>query len=102
MWQYPRGRRRPQFITASLKTMPNLDSNASYLFIQHRNHKRTLVLNQGQRPYAAFKVFFWVGSRCLEYDRNFQESVALVSEMQDRLEEAKVRFYVEYEYSESF
>lgn len=33
IWQYQRGRRRPQFLTSTLKSIPNFDSNWAYLII---------------------------------------------------------------------
>ena len=63
-----------------------------------------MVVNCG--GYLSFKIFFWVGSRSTEYDRNFQETVAVINEMQEKMKSdkvvTKVRYYVEYEYAESF
>jgi hypothetical protein len=49
------------------------------------------------------KVFFWVGSRCADYERNFQETISLISEMTEKMQRKviKVRYYVEFEYAES-
>jgi hypothetical protein len=57
-----------------------------------------------------------VGSRCTEYERNFQETVLLMSELQEKFQDTtisedtekkfqtkvKMRFYIEYQYAESF
>jgi hypothetical protein len=66
--------------------------------------QHSLILNGGHKLFHSFKVFFWIGSRCTDYDKNFQETVTLVSEMQEKMssDDIKLRFYLEYEYSESF
>jgi hypothetical protein len=50
--------------------------------------------------YQELKAYFWVGSRCTEYDRNFQETVNLIGEIQEHLGEqgktSKVRYHIEF------
>ena len=103
IWHFPKNRLRPQYISANIKSIPAFDSNSSYIVIHHVKYKKVLPLNEAHAPYHSMKAFFWVGSRCPEYERNFQETFGLVSEAADKLKSANVclRFYIEFEYAET-
>ena len=51
------------------------------------------------------RVFFWVGSRSTEYERHFQETYTLLTEVQTKIKTGggplKLRFYIEFEYAET-
>lgn len=85
-----------------MNSIPCFDSNATYIVLQHLKYKRSLPLNTSIAPYHSLKAFFWVGSRCSEYERNFQETFALVSEAAEKLKKrVGLRFHIEFEYAET-
>jgi len=51
--------------------------------------------------YNSFKVFFWVGSRSSDYEKNFEDATAIIKDFEQGLPNVKVRFYIEYQHSES-
>jgi hypothetical protein len=67
IWVFNRGKKRPIPLTLSLKTIPNFDSNLSYVVIQQQSEMTYL---NGQ-PFNNYTLFYWVGSRCSEYERNY-------------------------------
>jgi hypothetical protein len=58
--------------------MPNLDSNSCYVVI-HFKHNLSVLNDKG---FNSYKIFFWIGSRCEEYDKNYQDLVNLISDIQ--------------------
>jgi hypothetical protein len=105
IWHFPKGRLRPQYVTSNLKSIPCFDSNSSYIIIQHIRFASSLPLNMSVPPYQAMRVFFWVGSRSTEYERHFQETYTLLTEVQTKIKTGggplKLRFYIEFEYAET-
>ncbi len=102
IWHFPKNRLRPQYVTSNIKSIPCFDSNATYIVLHHIKYKKALPLNTSHPPYHSLKAFFWVGSRCSEYERNFQETFALVSEAADKMKgRISLRFFVEFEYAET-
>lgn len=71
IWQFGKGKKRTRYITDKLETIPNFDSNSSYIVILQRNNQA--VLNDSS--YSSFKVFFWIGSKCEDYENNFQDTM---------------------------
>ena len=92
-------------MTSNPPTIPSFDSNSSYLVLSQRRFTANLLVNMTHGKYQELKAYFWVGSRCTEYDRNFQETVNLIGEIQEHLGEqgktSKVRYLVEFHYTES-
>ena len=87
-------------MTSNPPTIPSFDSNSSYLVLSQRRFTTNLLVNMTHGKYQELKAYFWVGSRCTEYDRNFQETVNLIGEIQEHLGEqgktSKVRYHVEF------
>ncbi|CDW90641.1 UNKNOWN [Stylonychia lemnae] len=98
IWQYPNLRKRPLFLTSTLRTIPKFDSNSSYIVIQSKNNYS--ILNDA--PYNSYKIFFWVGSRSQDYQVKFQETVQMLQELEEEVPQTKIRYYIEFQYSESF
>jgi hypothetical protein len=102
IWHFPKSRLRPQYVTSNINSIPSFDSNATYIVLHHLKYKRSYPLNTSIAPYHSLKAFFWVGSRCSEYERNFQETFALVSEAADKMKKrVSLRFHIEFEYAET-
>ena len=85
-------------MTSTLKSVPNFDSNSTYIVILQKS--KLSILNDV--PCNQFKVFFWVGSRSADYEKTFKETIMLVSEIEENVAGSRLRFYVEFQYSESF
>lgn len=73
-----KGKKRPIFITSTLKTIPKFDSNSAYLIIQQRMNY--FILNGV--PYNSLKVFFWVGSRSSDYEKNFEDTILIIRDFE--------------------
>jgi len=98
IWHFMKGRKRPLFLTSTLESTPNFDSNSAYTVILQKNNYS--VLND--KGFNSYKIFFWVGSRCEDYEKNYQDTVLFVNDIQKTIPCAKTRFFIEFQYTESF
>ena len=90
VWKFPIGKKRPLFLTTNLITMPNFDSNVTCVLIQYRRCRVLLGHEQSH-----FEIFFWIGSRCSMYEKNFEALMELLAEVKG-IQNSQMKVHVEY------
>ena len=100
MWIVQGRQHKLSQMKSRVKGIPQLNSNDVYLVLSLRHNVSIL----GDRPFAMLKASFWVGSRALAHQQKVERAIATLEEVRSAHAEgsAKLRIYIEYQYSESF
>ena len=92
IWHFGKGKKRAKYVASKLETIPNFDANSTYITILQRNNYS--ILND--KGYGSFKIFFWIGSKCEDYESNFEEMVTLCKDIAQNIPNSRIRYYIEF------
>ncbi len=79
------------YITKYLESIPSLDSNSNYLIIDAR--KRNIL---GDLPVKVNNIYFWIGAKSINYDRNFSVVVDWLKYIS-----GENNLFIEFQFNES-
>ena len=91
IWQFMEDKHKPIIVTDNNSGAPALDARSNYLIVYSR---QISLLND--EPYTKHKLFYWIGSKNENHERNFNEVASILNRLNGKQE-----LNVEFQYNES-